>query len=381
MKPRCSLALFTACMLVLCALAPASTNAASLTANVLTDTTDYAPGDSVIIIGSGYWPYETVTVEVENVYNPGVGDTDPPWQVTADAQGAFETYWIVPDDGVDQTFQITATGESSGIIATAIFTDANTVMDFGIYPPDTICTGATIDVCAYLSENCGGGNYAALEGRWLIFFITPGNCGVDVGQVPDDSVLTDANGLACATLTLPTTPGTYTIRVKFLGENKPGGNEPPNSACDPTKRTQLSASNVCQAFEVVNDDGAAPTVSVNSGADATISLCDTTQYCLPVLIQDADCNIVSVITNLGSYAGTVGNFDQVARIVQLGGTVTQVGGGAPGSNLTGASDFVPPVNTQSGVAVTLPNFNFASTCAGSGPGSGSSPRPRHPHRG
>lgn len=365
MKPRFSLALLCGCLLALMLLASASTDAASLTANVITDTTDYAPGDSVVIIGAGFWPYETVTLDVVNVYNPGVGDTDPAWQVTTDAQGGFETYWIVPYDGVDQTFQITAVGGSSGISASAVFTDANTIMYFGLFPPDTICAGAQIDVCAYLTENCGGGDDAPLEGRWLLFFITPGNCGVDVGQVPDDSVLTDANGLACASLTLPTTPGTYTIRVKFLGEDKPSNAEPPNSACDPTKRTQLSASNVCEAFEVVNDDGDTPVVSL--GGDVSVSLCDTGQYCLPVLIEDADCNIVSVVSNLGSYAGTVGNFDQVARINQLGGTVTQVGGGAPGSSLTEATDFVGPVNTLSGVSVSLPNFAFANTVVDYGP--------------
>jgi len=101
--------------------------------------------------------------------------------------------------------------------------------------------------------------------------------------------------------------------------------------------------------------GTAPSVSLN---DSSFTLCEPTEICLPVEIIDPDCDITSITTNYGTYAGTVSNYDQVSRINTLGGTVTQIGGGSPGTVLLSAADYVPPVNSQSGVAVTLPNFVF-----------------------
>ncbi len=102
--------------------------------------------------------------------------------------------------------------------------------------------------------------------------------------------------------------------------------------------------------------GSVPQVEV---PDTTFTLCEPAEVCIPVSIFDPDCDITSVSTNYGTYTGTMTNFDQIDRILSLGGTVTQIGGGAPGKVLTSASDFVPPVNSQSGVSVTLPNFVFA----------------------
>ncbi|MFH1687502.1 MAG: T9SS type A sorting domain-containing protein [bacterium] len=101
----------------------------------------------------------------------------------------------------------------------------------------------------------------------------------------------------------------------------------------------------------------APTVELPD--DTTIFACDPLEICVPVDISDPDCDITSVTTNNGSYSGTLANYDQVDRITALGGTVIQVGGGNPGGVLTSASDFVLPINSQSGVSVTLPNFAFA----------------------
>jgi len=93
--------------------------------------------------------------------------------------------------------------------------------------------------------------------------------------------------------------------------------------------------------------------------DTNIFLCAPNNICLPVDILDNDCDVSSITTNYGTYTGTLSDFDQLHRVNQLGGTITQVGGGDPGKVLLTASDFVPPVNSQSGVSVTLPNFVFA----------------------
>ncbi|HPM36730.1 MAG TPA: T9SS type A sorting domain-containing protein [candidate division Zixibacteria bacterium] len=310
--------------------------------------------------------------------------------------------------------------------------------------PDTVCPGVEFTACAQLKEACGGGYYAPLPNRWIYFFLNSGGCGVDVGQVPDDSAKTDANGVACATLMYPAAKGEYALRVKFLGEPKPGPSQPPNSACQPWKKVQLSASNDCHGlvvdpglcehapeascpgdttivlcspgevclpgFNCSDLDGDLMSCSVSLGTleggtvcfnalaagvyeivltavdsllhssscttlvtvelnsppvvnlpnDTTVFFCQPVQLCFPVDITDADCDIVSVTTNQGAYSGTEGGFDQIARLNEMGGTVTQIGGGAPGKVLYTAGDFVAPVNTQSGVSVSLPNFGFAN---------------------
>ena len=361
-------AALVASVFLLCLIHASTGSTATLTAGVVTDTTDYAPGDSVVISGTGFWPVEDVNLDVANVFNPGLGDTTPPWTISTDAFGAFESYWIVPNDGVDQTFQVTAYGLTSGITATATFTDANTILDFAFTGGDTVCyvPGATIDVCGYLRQRCSGGVKEPLAGREILFFVNNGNCGNNVSQNADDSVLTDVDGVACATLTVPSTPGQYSVRIKFRGENKPGSGDPPNSACDPNQRVKLSASNECFTFTVVAGPfGNAPVVTLPD--DTTVVQCDPMPICLPVQIDDADCDVDSVWSSLGQYGGTVANYDQLTRIFNLGGTITQIGGGAPGTILTSAADFVGTVNTQSGLAVSLPNFVFASSVISSGP--------------
>ncbi len=102
----------------------------------------------------------------------------------------------------------------------------------------------------------------------------------------------------------------------------------------------------------------APIVALPS--DTTIFFCTPEEVCLPVDIYDPDCDVTLVGTNYGTYTGTLANFDQIDRINELGGQVVQVGGGSPGTVLSSTSDFVPPINSQSGVGVTLPHFVFAS---------------------
>ncbi len=331
------------------------------TSYVSTDTSDYAPFDTVWISATGFWANETVTVQVTHHDGyPEGGEGHDPWNVNADNLGEFVTYWVVPpDDQVDETLLVTCTGQESGIVATTLFTDANSILEFTTNIPDTLTGGTTFQICANLSENCGGGNTAPLAGREILFFFTSGNCGVNVGQNADDTVITDANGNACATVTLPMTAGDFGVRVKFRGEDKPKSWEPPNSACDPTRRTKLSASNECRTFYVDPNYGTPPIVDL--GPDTVITQCTPEEICLDVDIIDNECDVDTVYTNFGDYLGTMSSYDQVSWINALGGTVTQIGGGAPGSILSSASDFVAPVNSQSGVSVTLPNFVFGAT--------------------
>ncbi len=349
--------------IVCCCWLGTAVSAATLTATIIeTDTSDYAPGDSVIITGTGYWPNEQISVEITNILNPGVADSDGPWYVWADGSGNFETYWIVPNDAVDQSFLVTAIGMSSGIVSTATFTDANSKIEMSVSANDTLCAGNTVDLCAFLTQSCPGGIDAPLPNRMIYFFFNPGNCSND--GIANDSALTDANGIACATLQIPVTPGNYALKVRYNGESASIAPDPPNSVCDTTDRVNISNSVDCQGVVVANTSGFAPSITLP--ADTTIFLCGPDTVCLPVTITDPNCDIDSVTSNIGQYGGNRSNFDQVSKVRQLVGTVTQVGGGSPGLALYDANDFVPPVSATSGVTVTLTHFNFLNTVSSYG---------------
>jgi len=95
-------------------------------AEVTTDQTDYAPGTTALISGSGFSAGESVVLQVlHSDGTPGDGEDHEPWSVQADAAGAFVTSWhVCEDDCVDSTLLLVAVGESSGLQAQATFADA-----------------------------------------------------------------------------------------------------------------------------------------------------------------------------------------------------------------------------------------------------------------
>ncbi len=274
----------------------------AMAAQIYTDQLDYPPGDQVIITGVGFMADEPVTVQVTQLdgFTPVTPDYDP-WEVYANGFGNFETSWIVPEDAVGETLLVTATGQTSNYVATTTFTDATTLLSL-TYDMQ-VCPNSLTDVCAVLMQKCPGGTNAPLANRPILFFINEGNCGVNVGQEALDTVYTDANGQACATLPTPSTPGIYSIRAKFLGEDKPGVGDPPNGACAPDQRIQLSASNVCEEVTVTFDACNQPPVASCPG-DTSIFACDLSEICLPGFnCTDPDGNLQSCYVSLGTLSG------------------------------------------------------------------------------
>ncbi len=245
----------TAFFLTFCGLAfSAQLNAATVSATIYTNAPDYVPGDSVVIAGSGFWAGETITVQITPTDGtPSGGEAYDPWDVAADGNGDFETYWIVPDDALGEEMLVEATGQSSGLYATTTFTDCNTRLQI-ISIPTSVPTGQNFQITALLEQRCGGGTFAPLEGRTVLFFLTEQNCGVDIGQDPDETGVTNASGEATVTLTAPAYD--FGVRAKFLGEAKPDPcPDPGNNACnpndpDPKKRcVKMSASNACEPVD------------------------------------------------------------------------------------------------------------------------------------
>src|SRR5215210_5516104 len=112
-------------LLALAAIAPAAQadpyNPADWAPSVWSDKADYAPGELVTLSGANWQAGETVNI----VVNDDVGES---WRrdvdVTADAAGAITDSFNLPDSFVAQ-YKVTATGRSSGAVATAAFTDGN----------------------------------------------------------------------------------------------------------------------------------------------------------------------------------------------------------------------------------------------------------------
>src|SRR4030095_9072510 len=96
-------------------------------ATVVSDHPDYAPRSTATFTGSGFAPNEVVVLKVKNLSYPCntvfADSSYLPWTATADADGNFVTTWTVCNCPGD-SLRLKATGQTSGLIAYAYFTDA-----------------------------------------------------------------------------------------------------------------------------------------------------------------------------------------------------------------------------------------------------------------
>ena len=91
-------------------------------ATLTTDHEDYAPYSYVYISGTGFEPGETVNMIVVQL-DPNPTSYEP-WDVVADENGNIDTTWyIFTEELIGATMQVTATGQTSGLTASATFTD------------------------------------------------------------------------------------------------------------------------------------------------------------------------------------------------------------------------------------------------------------------
>jgi hypothetical protein len=89
---------------------------------VQTDASDYTPGTTVNITGSGFQPNELVTIQLLEF--PLI-DTHGPYTVQADSNGSFNDSSFTTDiHDLNIQFYLTVTGTSSGFQAQNIFSDA-----------------------------------------------------------------------------------------------------------------------------------------------------------------------------------------------------------------------------------------------------------------
>jgi hypothetical protein len=145
-------------LFAVCALLGPLSNAAQA-ATVTTDQEDYAPFSIVYITGAGFQPGETVSNRVVQIAGPAPGTAYAPWEVGADADGNFTTEWLVfTDELTGTTLQLTATGLTSGSVATATFTDAQS-WTLTIAPTTTeVCATKTYTLTATRTGTGNGNN-------------------------------------------------------------------------------------------------------------------------------------------------------------------------------------------------------------------------------
>ncbi|MEB2785908.1 YDG domain-containing protein, partial [Algoriphagus persicinus] len=116
-------------------------NAQSGTATVTTDKDDYAPGEYVIITGSGWEPGERVDFIFEETPKPETCVNSHDNFAIADANGdIFYDGFLIKENHIGVAFVLTATGLSSGLIATAKFTDGNVRFATSGLPVGTLVT-------------------------------------------------------------------------------------------------------------------------------------------------------------------------------------------------------------------------------------------------
>jgi hypothetical protein len=111
---------------------------------VVTDRSDYHPGDVANITGGGFQPGETVQLKV-TFSDTGLVDNNgkqDPWVATADATGNFQASFDVTQADFGRQLQVNAVGKTSGKTAQHLFTDA-VVTGATTSTVNTVITGNT----------------------------------------------------------------------------------------------------------------------------------------------------------------------------------------------------------------------------------------------
>ncbi|UFH35209.1 MBG domain-containing protein [Flavobacterium acetivorans] len=135
-------------------------------ATVTTDKEDYAPGEYVIISGSGWLPGETVTLHFDETPKPATCLLPHDMTAVADSNGTiFNNQFLIKINHIGVSFLLTATGATSGLQAFASFTDGNIRIK---------TNSGTISVSAYNHDGPGCSGSSGSETVTLVGTSNPG---------------------------------------------------------------------------------------------------------------------------------------------------------------------------------------------------------------
>src|ERR1700719_3893768 len=294
-------------------------------ATVQTDQSDYPPGTTVTITGSGFKALETVTIQL--VESPLI-DTHGPFTVQADANGNFaDTSFVTDTHDLDVHFYLIATGGTSGFQAQNSFTDSKNVTVTFAGSGSGLVTGKdnTTNVNGIFNCTDSGGTAS-------------GTCTFSAGNT-DQLTLT-------ATPTSPSTIGAWTVPSGYTIATGTCGNG--NTTC--TFTVDNAAGTVTVAFNPGPATKLAIT-SVNGGANPTAG----TGFSVVVQAQDSSGNPSNAVLSTG-----VG-LSRNTGTGTLGGTLT--GTIAAGTNSVTISG-VTYTKAESGVVLTATRTSGDTLTAG-----------------
>ncbi|HJQ22880.1 MAG TPA: HYR domain-containing protein [Blastocatellia bacterium] len=280
----------------------------SSTASVTTDKTDYAPGETVTITGSGWQAGETVSLVLhrETSEHP-----DTRLSATADEDGNFTNQEFAPDqDDFGVTLTLTATGQASGYTAQTTFTDAG--------PPNAQITVTTNIACAQ------GGTFQITRVQQNGNTLTSGGTTPQTfGGLAPNSPYTITNIQATVNGTTYTGPATITGTTGAAGSTTTvtltyQDNTPPTITC-PASITRSNDTNQCGA--VVNYP--APTASDNCAGLGAITCTPASGSFYSVGTTSVTCTVRDAANNPASCTFTVTVNDTQAPTITCPADITQ----------------------------------------------------------
>lgn len=254
---------------------------------VITDYPDYYPGETVVITGAGWWPGEVVSLRLDQhptLHEPYV------FTSTADSTGAFRNSdYVVEDQDLGTSFDLVATGLSSGLVATTFFTDSPKVGSVLVGDQSgAMCstTGGTATYSITVSRGSGGGSSGAFTAALTASGLPSG---VTAAFSPNPVSFTPGQTFRSSTLTL-TSPGTdpgatgFTVRAATSASDvaTQAGllqvNEPPSIVC-PAPITRTNDPGQCGAivsFTVSAAGSPTPVVTVSPAPGTLFPIGTTT---------------------------------------------------------------------------------------------------------
>src|SRR5213596_1351146 len=223
------------------------------------DKPDYAPGETVTLMGEGWLPNEQVTINIRE----SSGDPDTNLTATADASGAFTNseFQTNPDrSDVGVRFLATATGQASNWTAQTTFTDVLRSTSTSV-----TCTPSTVDIggstsCKATVQDTASGNKSSPTGT--VSFTSSGT-GTFTGS-PCTLVVESGNKSSCSVTYSPSAGGTHTITGAYSGSATHASS---SGSTDVTAMLRSSGTSV---------DCVPPSVPVDGSTTCTATVSDTT---------------------------------------------------------------------------------------------------------
>ena len=175
-------------------------------ATIETNQDDYAPGELVRVTGRGWAPNEIVHFDMTE--DPDTHG-DVAQDVQADSAGAFDVpFYDVQDHDLGVTFTLTATGQSSGSKAVAVFTDGATQVNGVSFTPSSLppnqafSAAVTVGIAGTGAIKPWKGTTWAIDGGAATCVDTP------------DHATTGTFTETIAGLAAPAAPGSHTLSLR-----------------------------------------------------------------------------------------------------------------------------------------------------------------------